>query len=517
MNYPVWDVSFGAGLLIAVVAITHVFVSHFAVGGGLFLVLTEKKAYREGNAPLLEWLKRHTKFFVLVTVVFGAISGVGIWFTISLIQPSATSSLIHSYVWGWAIEWVFFFLEITAALLYLYGWKRVDRKTHLWIGWIYFIAAYMSLVVINGILTFMLTPGGWLTTHNFWDGFFNPTYLPSVLLRTAIAVALAGIYALLTGSLQKDPELKGTIVKWSARWIIPAFVCIPLFAWMYIANVPETVWASATGKMPTATLYANAILIFAGGTFVLSVLTLVRPKKVPFVYALLIVLTAFCTMGSFEFIREAIRKPYIIYDYMYGNSIYKTGFPGDGGASVENIQEAGLLSVAKWAEHREVTDENRIEAGHEVFRLQCQSCHTIDAYRGLRGVILTKHWTQATLSRRIASLQFMFQGVMPPFAGTEGEREALAAYLSSEAPVSPEEGEMAETEFTGESEFQEYCSVCHQYASTDTLFVSMGKHDLSRISYLITRLDSLNENMPPFEGTEAGRDTLARWISEQFK
>lgn len=44
MNYPVWDVAFGAGLLIAVVAILHVFVSHFAVGGGLFLVVTERKA-----------------------------------------------------------------------------------------------------------------------------------------------------------------------------------------------------------------------------------------------------------------------------------------------------------------------------------------------------------------------------------------------------------------------------------------------------------------------------------------
>ena len=28
MNYPVWDVAFGAGLLIALVSILHVFVSH---------------------------------------------------------------------------------------------------------------------------------------------------------------------------------------------------------------------------------------------------------------------------------------------------------------------------------------------------------------------------------------------------------------------------------------------------------------------------------------------------------
>jgi len=517
MNYPVWDVTFGAGLLIAVVAITHVFVSHFAIGGGLFLVLTEKKAYREEDSSLLDWLKRHTKFFVLVTVVFGAISGVGIWFTIGLISPSGTSSLIHSYVWGWAIEWVFFFLEITAALLYLYGWKKLDRKTHLWIGWIYFITAYLSMVVINGIITYMLTPGKWLETHNFWQGFFNPTYFPSLLLRTTFAFALAGIYALVTGTFQKDPELKGKVVKWSARWIIPAFIVIPIFAWWYIGSVPDAVWESARGKMPTATRYANYILIFSILTFLFSLITLIKPKKVPFVFSLLIFLMAFGTMGSFEFIREAIRKPYIIYDYMYANSIYKNQFPGDAGMSIQNIQQQGLLTVSKWAEHKEITNENQIEAGIEIFRLQCQSCHTIDGYRSMRDVLVENKWSQTGISRRISSLENMFNGVMPPFAGTTDEKEALAAYLATLAPVAPGEAEVSEEEISGETVFENNCSDCHDYAADDTMFTSMGKYDVSRISYLITRLDSLNEEMPPFEGTDAERETLAQWISEQFK
>lgn len=206
MNYPVWDVSFGAGLLIALVAILHVFVSHFAVGGGLFLVVTERKARRNHDPALLDWLKAHTKFFVLVTVVFGAISGVGIWFTIGLISPMATANLIHIFVWGWAIEWVFFFIEITAALLYLYGWDKLQPGLHAWFGWIYFIAAYASLVIINGIVTFMLTSGSWTRNHEFWRGFFNPRYFPSLAFRTAIAFALAGIYALITASVQKDPS-----------------------------------------------------------------------------------------------------------------------------------------------------------------------------------------------------------------------------------------------------------------------------------------------------------------------
>lgn len=47
MNYPIRDVP-ASGLLIAIVAVLHVFVSHFAVGGGLLLVLTEKKAPAAG-------------------------------------------------------------------------------------------------------------------------------------------------------------------------------------------------------------------------------------------------------------------------------------------------------------------------------------------------------------------------------------------------------------------------------------------------------------------------------------
>jgi len=222
-------------------------------------------------------------------------------------------------------------------------------------------------------------------------------------------------------------------------------------------------------------------------------------------------------MGSFEFIREAIRKPYIIYDYMYANSIYKNQFPGDGGMSIQNIQQQGLLPISKWAEHKTITTENQIEAGKEIFRLQCQSCHTIDGYRSIRNVLVQKQWSQTGISRRISSLENMFNAVMPPFAGTAKEREALAAYLATLAPVAPGEIEVSEKEISGETVFENNCSECHEYAADDVMFSSMGKYDLTRISYLITRLDSLNEDMPPFEGTDAERDTLARWISEQFK
>lgn len=149
------------------------------------------------------------------------------------------------------LEWIFFFLEITAALLYFYGWDKLDARLHQWYGWIYFITAFASIVIINGIITFMLTPGKWVAHHEFWVGFFNPSNFPSLLVRFLISLALAGIYALISASLQQDRSLKASIVRWSAWWIVPSLLLIPLGAWWYIHAIPPEQWSGALGPMPT--------------------------------------------------------------------------------------------------------------------------------------------------------------------------------------------------------------------------------------------------------------------------
>jgi cytochrome bd-type quinol oxidase subunit 1 len=212
MNYPVWDLP-GSGLLVAAVAILHVFVAHFAIGGGLFLVVAERRARRQQDAAWLAFVRDLSRVFVLLTLVFGALTGVGIWFTIGLVHPAATSSLIAIFVWVWAIEWTFFVVEIAAALVYAYGWERLDPGTHLAIGWIYFAAAWLSLAVINGILSFMLTPGAWLVTRGLGDAFFNPTYWPSLAVRTLGAMGLAGLGAVVVALWRGDPRVETRVVR----------------------------------------------------------------------------------------------------------------------------------------------------------------------------------------------------------------------------------------------------------------------------------------------------------------
>ena len=62
MNYPVWELTWiGGPTLIAIMAVVHVYVAHLAVGGGLFLWLTDLKGYRESDGAVHTYL-RSTSF-----------------------------------------------------------------------------------------------------------------------------------------------------------------------------------------------------------------------------------------------------------------------------------------------------------------------------------------------------------------------------------------------------------------------------------------------------------------------
>ena len=351
MNYPVWEVP-APGLLIALVSIVHVFVSHFAVGGGLFLVLAERRARRTDDRELLDFVRVHSRFFMLLTLVFGAVTGVGIWFTIALVHPQATSSLINTFVWGWAIEWTMFFVEIAAAMVYYYGWDRLPARTHMAVGWIYFVASWGSLAVINGILAYMMTPGGWLTTRSFWSGFLNETYLPSLVMRTFVCLGLAGLYALLTASWSRGPVLKEKLARFAGvGWVLPMAVAVPLCLIWYLtaaaaAGIPaaEILGAQGSGLMATIGALFNAdgstgypaaqraaliTTAASAGVIVLTILLVtVRRRTYGRLLTSVLMFLALLAMGGGEWVREDLRKPYVIGGFMFVNGARLPAPPG---------------------------------------------------------------------------------------------------------------------------------------------------------------------------------------------
>jgi cytochrome d ubiquinol oxidase subunit I len=434
MDYPIWNVTFGGGVLIGVIAILHVLVSHFAVGGGIVMAVAEARLVRRPDPALRALLKRSSLMLILVSTVFGALSGVGIWFVIGLVQPAATSALIHTFVWGWAIEWAFFLLEVVTALAWYATWERVRPRTHLLLIVLYAVAAWMSLVIIQGILAFMLTPGRWLETHGFWDGFLNPTYLPGVLFRTGVCFLLAGGYMMLAALREKDAAARGRLVRMLAGFEVAGILlAVPgLLTWegvlpaevkgLFLGAKPLIAGLGVTHRLLLWALLASALL---------ALLALVLPRLVRWPQAVVALLAAFALLGGYERVREGARKPFVVRGYMFSNGVLVS--------EIEALNRNGILSKARWAAHDAAPTP--LSRGRAVFRAECASCHTLDGYLSIRKRTAAADADFLTLlvtalrddGPRWASHppQKPDYAFMPPFVGTDEELSDLVTYLDS--------------------------------------------------------------------------------------
>jgi mono/diheme cytochrome c family protein len=478
----------------AVIAILHVFVSHFAIGGGLYLVVAETAARRSNDTLRLEFLQKLTKFFVLITLVFGALSGVGIWVIIGLLNPAATEVLIHNFVWGWATEWTFFAVEICAAIIYFYGWKTMSARNHQTVGWIYFWAAWLSLVVINGIIGFMLTPGKWLETGNFWNGFFNPTYWPSLAFRTGICLLLAGVFSLAVASRYKADEFKARLVRYNAKWLILGLVVIiPSWFWYWKA-IPSRVTTMATEMMPTpmSSIDIAFLSLAVLGVFVV-VFGLLIPKKLHTIVAIVMLAMGLGFFGGFEWMRESIRKPYVIYDYMYGNAVEL--------AKADTYNSDGYLSQIAFR-----TGDD----GADLFRRACRSCHTIDGYKPLRP---TFDGTDRDFIAGIIKGAHVLRGNMPEFLGSEDEAALIANHIWARVDQRPMNEIYGLTGVDlGKKVFEVRCGRCHEIGGYNDKTESLIGLEVDEIEDILDNASDYGEEMPEFTGDDAERSALIAYI-----
>jgi cytochrome d ubiquinol oxidase subunit I len=449
MHYPWWYVPYlTSPMLIAAVSVIHMLVAHYAVGGGVFLALETRHAYRTGNREYLAYLKDHAWFFILLTVVFGAITGVGIWWTIGLASPLATETLIHTFVFGWGMEYVFFVLEIIAGFIFYYYWGRLAPSTHQTMGWIYAVSAWMSLFLIGGITAFMLNPGDWIQTREFWTGFFNPQAIPQILARTGGAFLLASLYVYLHATFRvKDPELRNLIGRRSARPALLGSVLVLIGGLGWYSALPDSAKAAL---IAASALNVLMVIIFAV-TVAVFVMLYLGPYRNPGWlspgFAILLFGLGIAAIATGEFIREAVRKPYIVYNVVLGSQILPE--------EVTTLRATGFLEGGTWTKAfvaetypQTLTDgkvdsqkllalpeSDQIRLGEVIFLHHCNDCHSgAMGYSAVGPTI--RGWTPDMIREAVANLE-KIQFFMPPFAGTKAEEELVSKYLITIAPPHP--------------------------------------------------------------------------------
>jgi cytochrome bd ubiquinol oxidase subunit I len=456
MHYPWWHVPYlTAPMLIAVISVVHVLVSHYAVGGGLFLAVEVSYAYRTHDRDYLAYLHRHAWFFVLVTVVFGAITGVGIWWTIGLTSPLATETLIRTFVFGWATEWVFFVVELVSAFIFLYYWGRLPEKTHITMGRIYAAAAWISLVLITGITAFMLNAGNWpfnASDQTFWVAFFNPQFLPQTIARTGGALLLSSLYVYLHASLTiRNTKMRDMIASRSARPAMLGAVLVTAGGALWYGFLPDTAAATLASA---AVLNVLMALIFAL-TAVVFILLYIGPYRNPGWlspgFAGSLCLFGIAAFSTGEFIREAVRKPFIIDGVVLSNQILPkevAGLRQDGymlggvwtkAYLAENYPRLVIKHRNEWlfrpSELPNLSHEDRVLLGKLIFLHHCNDCHAERIGYSAVGPLLQGRRSRATVLAEVKHLDDTY--FMPPWCGTDDDAELLTDYLMMIKPLRP--------------------------------------------------------------------------------
>jgi len=420
--YPVND--FGPlmpGIAMAAVAVVHVFLAQFAVGGGMLLCYFHWLAMTGRNADARRFVHGYFKVLVLISFVVGALTGVGIWFTAIQVSAGTIGAMVHNFHWLWATEWTFFCLEIVAGYLFYRYHTRLTDHAALALLVAYAFAAWMSLFIINGILSWQLTPGRWLQTRQVADGFFNPSFWPSLLFRTVVSTTLSALVACVVVNLMSDVDrdARKKLINRAAHLLLP-MVLMPFLGVWYLAVMPDDSRGWVLGESPAMTLFLNISVgaSLAIGGYALFGLWL-QKLYINGATATLLLLLAFGATAGGEFVREGARKPYSIRHELYSNSIRPD--------EVARLRAAGCLADDPYPNRADATFPNeQLDRGARVCRRLCATCHTIEGMNALAD--LTRTWDPDQMRMNFAKLQ-QTKPFMPPFAGSADELESLVQFL----------------------------------------------------------------------------------------
>lgn len=463
--YPTADVGpLMKGMVIGGVGIVHVFLAQFAIGGGMLLTYLEWRRQRHANStgastadvpadiPALgPFIHSFFQTLVLVSFVLGAVTGVAMWLTTIQVGARTIGLMVDEFHWLWATEWLCFCVEVAAGYTFVRYGKRLPDRARLATLATYAGASWLSLFWINGILSWQLTPGEWLADRQLWSGFFNPSFLPSLLYRTVVAMTLAALVACLVVAALPASSLgaatdapadidalrarRRALVRTISLFLAP-MAAMPVFAVWYLSVIPADSRSWLMGGSIAMTMFVGiaagaSLVIGAYAALLLATGRLAIARKWPFTLggptAAILLVIAFAATAAGEFVREGARKPYTVRDVLYSSSLTE--------AEVVQMRSLGAATHDPWP----LRDAARyptaqLSHGARVVRALCDVCHTMTAANGLSHLVAT--WSLDQMRHNIAMLQ-RTKAFMPPFAGTATDVESVVQLLAWERAGAP--------------------------------------------------------------------------------
>ncbi len=436
--FPTWyEPGVGSGWVVGIIATIHVLFSHTSVGAAIFFAALATIAYSRNKPEYLEYIKKYGLFLLVFSYVLGSITGPGIWYSTTVASPRGISSLIHSFVWKWATEWVFFVIEVVGVYMVVYLVGKIDQRTHMRITWMFGIASYATMLIILGILSFMMWPGKevWFAEGGYLNGFYGSNTFAQLAMRTFFMMSITAVVGSIVLSRFKEDDLRRELSRYMALMgLVSTIAGASLFSW-YLTTLPDYAHLVMENRLPD--YFVPALLSVVGGMVVYFLALLFKPRMITTsVASVATVYLLVFGLWPEEVARESIRKPYVAGQYVYSNQVIARDVPGlNIHSEIPILEKVGILKAHPFIPDnlREVTPDNVLEVGHVVALSMCSNCHSLSE-TGIRPMVnyfggnTDVNAIKQYLLGALATGNTLY---MPKIPLKDNEAEALAVYLAS--------------------------------------------------------------------------------------
>jgi hypothetical protein len=239
----------GAKWFIGLTALSHIAVASLAIGFAFIVTAAQIVGYLTRDRSY-DLVAKQVQLLHVCVYNIGTIVAVGFIFGLSGLFPQFWSQLFVHQFWTLMLEELLFFMLATTLSLHYFFWDRLwgHKKMHIFLGALLTPFFLLQFYLINGIGSFMLTPGfaeGQASLSQGilgWDkqAFYNPSFLMLTLHRAFVNFSYGGfMVAGLCGwqLFKKHPENVAGAYEKAGRLSFTlgfmAFLTLPVIGYFY--------------------------------------------------------------------------------------------------------------------------------------------------------------------------------------------------------------------------------------------------------------------------------------------
>ncbi len=130
----------------------------------------------------------------------------------------------------------------------------------------------MGMALINGLASFLLTPGKRIEARRTIDAVFNPSFLPSLLHRALASLSIAAFfmvaYALYMCKREPEDGYAAWALRYAGFWAVMTTALQFVPGVWYLQKLPQEVWARFLAG-PLTPYWFGGILLAAAAVLII--------------------------------------------------------------------------------------------------------------------------------------------------------------------------------------------------------------------------------------------------------